>query len=97
MPLKLEHQELHANLVKATKAGGRVGDAAKAVARVLHVHFVKEEQVTLPPLGLLSTLARHQVARGIKKVLPISDRLKAELPKMLEEHESVVTALKVDM
>ena len=28
--------------------------------------------------------------RGIK------DRLKAELPKMLEEHESVVTALKVD-
>jgi hypothetical protein len=51
MPLKLEHQELHANLVKATKAGGRVGDAAKAVAKVLHVHFVKEEQVTLPPLG----------------------------------------------
>lgn len=48
MPLKLEHQELHANLVKATKAGGRAGDAAKAVARVLHVHFVKEEEFALP-------------------------------------------------
>ena len=29
MPLQLEHQELHADLVKATKAGGRVGDAAQ--------------------------------------------------------------------
>ena len=58
---------------------------------------MKEEQVALPPLGLLSTLARHQVDEVLKRSLPISDRLKAELPKMLEEHESVVTALKVDM
>ena len=43
-PLKLEHDELHADLVKATQAGGRVGDAAKMVARVLHEHFVKEEE-----------------------------------------------------
>ena len=61
--LKLEHEELHADLVKATQAGGRVGDAAKAVASVLHDHFVKEEEFALPPLGLLSALARNQDRR----------------------------------
>ncbi len=40
---------------------------SKAVARVLHEHFVKEEQVALPPLGLLSTLARHQVDEVLKR------------------------------
>jgi hypothetical protein len=43
-PLKAEHEELHADLAKATKAGGRTGQAAQAVARVMHVHFAKEEE-----------------------------------------------------
>jgi hypothetical protein len=30
--LKLERAELHAELVRATKAGGKTGEAAKAVA-----------------------------------------------------------------
>ena len=60
-PLKLEHEELHGELVRATQAGGRVGEAAKEVARVLHDHFVKEEEFALPPIGLLSSLARGEV------------------------------------
>jgi hypothetical protein len=32
-PMKAEHDELHAELEKATKAGGRLGDAAKVVAK----------------------------------------------------------------
>lgn len=31
--LKIEHEQLHAELIEATKAGGRVGDAAKALAQ----------------------------------------------------------------
>ena len=64
--LKLEHEELHTDLVKATQAGGRVGEAAKGVARVLHDHFVKEEEFALPPLGLLSSLARGEVNEEMK-------------------------------
>jgi len=60
-PLKLEHEELHAELIQATKAGGKTGEAAKAVAKVLHHHFVKEEEFALPPIGLLSLLARGKV------------------------------------
>ena len=93
-PLKLEHDELHADLVKATQAGGRVGDAAKMVAKVLHEHFVKEEEFALPPLGLLSALAWDQIDEDMKTVVFMTDRLKAELPEMLQEHEAVVAALK---
>ena len=93
-PLKLEHEELHAELVRATQAGGRVGEAAKEVARVLHDHFVKEEEFALPPIGLLSSLARGEVDDNMKSVFSMTDRLKAELPKMLEEHKAVVAALK---
>ena len=41
--------------LKAIKYGSKVGDAAKAVANVLHDHFIKIEYA-LPPLGLLSFL-----------------------------------------
>ena len=43
-PLKAEHEELHAALVKATRAGGRTGEAARRVAELLHPHFVREEE-----------------------------------------------------
>lgn len=40
-PLKIEHEELHAELVALTKAPGEVGEAARGVATLLHPHFVK--------------------------------------------------------
>ena len=92
--LKMEHEELHADLVRATKAGGKTGEAAKGVAKVLHDHFVKEEEFALPPIGLLAALARGEVDKQMRDVLVMTDRLKAELPEMLREHQSVVAALK---
>lgn len=93
-PLKLEHEELHAELVTATKAGGRTGEAATAVAKVLHEHFVKEEEFALPPLGLLPALARGELDEDAENVLSMTDQLKSELSEMLEEHKVVVAALK---
>jgi hypothetical protein len=93
-PLKSEHEELHAQLVQATKAGGRTAEAAKTVAKVLHGEFVKEEEFALPPIGLLSDLARGKVERKMRSVLSMTDRLRAELPEMLREHNADVTALK---
>jgi hemerythrin superfamily protein len=93
-PLKLEHEELHAELITATRASGRIGVAATAVAKVLHEHFLKEEEFALPPLGLLTALARDQLDEDAKSVLSMTDRLKSELSEMLEEHKVVVAALK---
>jgi hypothetical protein len=93
-PLKIEHDELHADLVKATKAGGQTGEAAKAVAEALHNHFVKEEEYALPPLGLVTALSEGKFEPGMAEVLKMTDRLEAELPTMLSEHKQIVAALK---
>jgi Hemerythrin HHE cation binding domain len=91
--LKVEHEELHAELLALTKAPGRVGTAARNVATLLHPHFVKEEQYALPPLGLLATIAQGTVTPAMQPVLSMTDRLKRELPEMLAEHRTVVAAL----
>jgi hypothetical protein len=92
--MKIEHDELHADLVKATKAGGQTGDAAKAVAKVLHNHFLKEEEYALPPLGLLVALSEGKFETSMAEVLKMTDKLEAELPTMLSEHKDIVAALK---
>ena len=51
-PLKAEHEELHVMLKQATLLSGKTGEAAKAVAGLMHPHFVKEEEYALPPLGM---------------------------------------------
>jgi hypothetical protein len=92
-PLKIEHKELHEMLRKATKEPGELGDAAKAVAELMHPHFVKEEEYALPPLGLLRELSQGKVTPDMKEVLEMTDKLKANLNRMLEEHKSIVAAL----
>jgi hemerythrin HHE cation binding domain-containing protein len=93
-PLTEEHEELHAELVKLTRARGKVGEAARAVAALLHPHFVKEEEYALPPLGLLAALAAGPPTPEMRAVLPMTDRLRAELPQMLSEHKAVLGALR---
>ena len=59
--VQTEHQAIHATLKEATRAPGRVGPAAQELAKILHPHFVREEEISLPPLGLLARLARGDV------------------------------------
>lgn len=91
--LKAEHAELHAELLEATKQAARVGEAAREVAKRLHPHFVREEEIALPPLGLLAPLARGDVGPHFADVLVLTDKLEAELPSMLAEHAEIVAAL----
>ena len=92
-PLKIEHEELHERLRKATKETGELGEAARAVAELMHPHFLKEEEYALPPLGLLRDLAGGRVTPDMKEVLVLTDRLKTDLGQMLAEHKSIVVAL----
>jgi len=92
--LVAEHEALHAELVKLTLQRGKVGEAARTVATLLHPHFVKEEEFALPPLGLLAEIAEGRVKPEMRAVLPMTDRLRAELPQMLAEHKMVVGALR---
>lgn len=92
-PLKIEHEKLHDVLRKATAEPGELGAAAKTLARLLHPHFVKEEEYALPPLGLLADLARGRVTPEMRGAVAMSERLKAEFDEMLAEHRAIVDAL----
>jgi iron-sulfur cluster repair protein YtfE (RIC family) len=92
--IRAEHEEIHAELVAATKVPGRVGAAARELAEVLHPHFVREEQIALPPLSLLAPLARGEATPAMLAVLPMTDSLRAELPRMLKEHVAIHAATK---
>lgn len=92
-PLKREHDELHHILRRATSEPGALGEAAAAVAMLIHPHFEKEEAFALPPLGLLQLIAHGRVTPAMKGVLEMTDRLKIELQEMLAEHQSIGAAL----
>ena len=51
--LRMAHEELHDEMVQATRLGGETGIAAKAVVRVLFPHVLLEEEFGIPPLSLL--------------------------------------------
>ena len=90
--MREEHDEIHKALERATMASGNVGAAARALAKVLHPHFEREEQIALPPLGLLAPLARGEFTSAMLDVLPMTDSLRSELPRMLQEHAAIHAA-----
>lgn len=90
--LRLEHSKIHNELLRATQARGAVGAAARELAEVLDPHFEREEQIALPPLALLAPLARGEFTASMREVLPLTDSLRAELPRMLEEHKAIHAA-----
>jgi hypothetical protein len=92
--MKVEHEELHHDLTDAIQSGGQTGAAAQEVAEALHAHFESEEKYALPPLGLLPALAAGKIVPEMAQVFKMTDTLKAELPRMLDEHQAIVTALK---
>lgn len=92
--VKAEHEALHAQLARAIKAGGATSQAAKTVAKVLHPHFLKEEEYALPPLRLLPALAEGKTLPEMQAAVAMTARLKTDLSHMLQEHKQILIALK---
>jgi len=92
-PLTQDHEALHEKLHAATAAGGAIAEAANALVAEMHPHFVREEEIAMPPLALLGPLARGEYTLEMDAVLEMTDALDAELPRMLEEHERIRAAV----
>lgn len=88
-----EHKILHAGLHKVIRSDGNIGKAAEDVLQIFHEHFDKEEKYVLPQLSLLSLLAEDKISSEMKEMIPLTERLKKELPEMLEEHKKISSAL----
>jgi hypothetical protein len=63
------------------------------LAKIMHPHFLREDEYAIPPLGLLARLARGTTSPDMADVLPLVARLKEEMPLMIEEHRAITGAL----
>jgi hypothetical protein len=93
--LKLDHEELHDGVARASREKGAIGDAAKRLLRVMTPHIEKEEAFALPPLGLL-----EEVARGLRptdaeltEAIAMIGRLRSGILDMLAEHRMIFAAI----
>jgi hypothetical protein len=93
IPVRLEHQELHDVLAKASHEPGEIGAAASLVARLMAPHARKEEQFAMPPLGLLADLAKGRVEPHMASAIGHAAWLRTHLGDMLAEHRAIVYAL----
>ena len=91
--IQAEHEEIQDELLAATMKSNRVGKAARAVAALLEPHFNREEQIALPPLGMLEPLASGVAIGDTRVVLPMVDSLRVDLPHMLREHKAITAAV----
>lgn len=91
--LTQEHEALHARLNEALQVGGAVATATRNLIDKLHPHFVREEEIAMPPLGLLAPLSNGDYSREMDQVLAYTDALAEELPRMLEEHQGIKVAV----
>ena len=90
--LQTEHKAIHDALEQATTVPGPVGAAARELAAVLGPHFTRENEIALPPLGLLAALAAGEKPAGLEEALAMTDALRKELPRMLQEHAQIRAA-----
>jgi len=95
IPLSLsdEHDELRSELQLAMRVDAPIGEAARAVASELSLHFAKEDEHVLAPLGLLAEVAQGKVAPEMAAAIATADNLRAAFPEMRAEHERIRSAL----
>jgi Hemerythrin HHE cation binding domain len=93
--LKLDHEELHHGVARASRENGAIGAAAKRLLRVMTPHMEKEEAFAHPPLGLL-----EEVSRGMRpsdaeltEALAMTERLHSGILDMLAEHRMITAAV----
>jgi hypothetical protein len=87
--IREERATIRTELANATKLAGRTGLAARALAALLQPHFDREEQIALPPLALLGPLSRNERVASAAWVVPMTDSLRREMPKMLRDHAAI--------
>lgn len=86
--------ELHTGIEQATRAGGMTADAAERVMAILEGHYARERRDAFPLLRLLPALSAGRVEPWMTELLPVADRLRAELRNLREDHVALAFTLK---
>lgn len=91
--LKSEHDEFRRQLLAVARSGGHTGQEARAIGRLVDLHFLREEMISLPPLAYLRRVGQADITDDMSDLLEAAKMLKAELPRMLEEHQTIAAGL----
>jgi hypothetical protein len=91
--LKLGHDEMRAELVRATMIPGRIGETAGRVAGLCLPHFEQEEDAVFPVFGLLGELASGTVRTEMAEILPLVSDFRAWRNCLGHQHQSLAPAL----
>ncbi len=92
--IDLEHEELHEELARTMKVEGKTGETARRVMKILQAHMTREDELVRPILALLAPLSAGELPADPPAYIKKVEALRAEMPRMLKEHQLAVDALK---
>jgi hypothetical protein len=90
--LRLEHDEMRAQLTCATMEDGPVGEAARRLALLSLPHFEQEEKYVFPAFDLLQRLAHEDAEPEMAEALPLISRFGTRREDLSYRHESILSA-----
>ena len=85
-----EHNELMAMLQQAIASGGKTGQAAQEVAKLMLPHFKEQLDFVYPPLGLLPILTTGDVTPEMKAALPMIQKTSEIYSQLLDIHAAII-------
>ena len=91
--LKIGHDELRAELVRASTMHGPIGEAAGRVARICLPHFEREEETMFPVFGLLHDLSLGNVRPEMASILPLVAAFSDWRNSLDDEHLTIAPAI----
>lgn len=85
-----KHQHLREALARAAADRGAVGDVARSLELTLSPHLKHDEDLVMPPLGLLRPLVDGAQPADVAKVAALVARIEREWPQRLAEHRIIL-------
>ena len=95
--VQLQHAQIIGRLESYAHQSGPVGTAAQKALAFLKAHYAKEEELVLPPLGLLSALLKDGVSKAdMERALKMTEQAKAVSEELYADHVQI-TALMTEL
>ena len=87
--IKMEHEQLLAQVQQLTLLEDSAGRAAKRLQHLVQFHFREEEDYVFPQLGLLPLLAEDKLPPQKEEMLRLSEKLAGHLTQLNAEHQLI--------
>lgn len=91
--IRHQHEQIISRLTAFAKEKGRVGAAASKALVFLKDHYAKEQAFVLPPLGLLSRIAKGEVSKDMEPAIAMADRVRAALADFQKDHAQITSLM----